>query len=152
MLQDPSYDPYGFAKVATRTASSQAGAAPACSANVQKFFQTLFQLGQSPSGLDQVNQDMSLCSNSMVASYTDLNSSLAAWVQFRWTDAVSSSSFIMINVITTMHHHAHALCSPISPNQDLHASTGDLVILKRCSKPEPSSQALLCRLNIHISG
>ncbi|KAL3145923.1 hypothetical protein ABBQ38_015287 [Trebouxia sp. C0009 RCD-2024] len=84
---DPSYDPYGFAKVATQTASSQAGAAPACSANVQKFFQTLFQLGQSPSGLDQVNQDMFLCSNSMVTSYTDVNSSLATWVQFRWTEA-----------------------------------------------------------------
>ena len=55
-LQDPSYDPYGFAKAATRTASSQAGAAPACAGNVQKFFQTIFQLGVSSSGLNQINQ------------------------------------------------------------------------------------------------
>ena len=60
-LQDPSYDPYGFAKVTTRTASSESGAAPACAGNVQKFFQTIFQLGQSSSGLDQINQ-VSPCS------------------------------------------------------------------------------------------
>ena len=56
LLQDPSYDPYGFAKVATRTASSQAGAAAACPGNVQKFFQTIFDLGLSSSGLGQINQ------------------------------------------------------------------------------------------------
>ena len=55
-LQDPSYDPYGFAKVATRTASKESGSAAACAGNVQLFFQTIFQLGQSSSGLAQINQ------------------------------------------------------------------------------------------------
>lgn len=139
-MQDPSYDPYGYAKVATRTASSQAGAAPACSRNVQKFFQTIFQLGQSPSGLDQINQEMSLCSNSLVTSYTDVNSSLAGWVQYRWINAVSSLPHMMLTFMPK--HIAHALCSPASLNQELHSNIGYLVALECPSKLVCSSQSI----------
>ena len=88
-LQDPSYDPYGFAKVATRTASSEGGSAAACPANVQKFFQTIFSLANTSDGLNQINTDMNLCSDSMVSSYDQVNQTLAQYVQDQWTTAVS---------------------------------------------------------------
>lgn len=87
-LQDPSYDPYGFAKVATRTASSEGGSAAACPANVQKFFQTILSLGASASGRKTINTEMSLCSDSTVASDDDAQN-LALYVQNQWTTAVS---------------------------------------------------------------
>ncbi|DBA80617.1 hypothetical protein WJX77_006015 [Trebouxia sp. C0004] len=83
---DPSYDPYGFAKVATRAASSEGGSAAACPANVQKFFQTIFSLGASASGRKTINTDMSLCSDSTLASDDDVQS-LALYVQNQWTTA-----------------------------------------------------------------
>ena len=87
-LQDPSYDPYGFAKVATRAASSEGGSAAACPANVQKFFQTIMSLGTSASGRKTINTDMSLCSDSTLASDDDVLN-LALYVQNQWTTAVS---------------------------------------------------------------
>lgn len=113
LLQDPSYDPYGFAKVATRTASSLAGAADACPGLVQKFFQTIFQLAESSSGLDQINQDMSLCSHSVVTSRDQVNQTLAQNVQGQWAQAVSlvASAF---NVLTC-HEVACAWRQPSSP-------------------------------------
>lgn len=89
-LQDPSYDAFGFAKIATHTASSQAGAAAACPANVQKFFSSLFARAQTFSGLDQINVDLNLCHNSYVGSYSDVNQTLAAFVQSVWVSGVSS--------------------------------------------------------------
>ncbi|DBA69290.1 TPA: hypothetical protein ACH3X2_012961 [Trebouxia sp. C0005] len=83
---DPSYDPYGFAKVATRTASSEGGSAAACPANVQKFFQTILSLGASASGRKTINTDMSLCSDSTLASDDDVQN-LALYVQNQWTTA-----------------------------------------------------------------
>lgn len=167
LLQDPSYDPYGFAKVATRAASSQFGAAEACPANVQKFFRTIFRIGLGSSGIDQINQvkasqcagnnisrknlltmaepdvtkrDVSLiafrhirgsclcclflcctchntfsclpyvtivavlqainlCSESQVASYEKLNSTLASYVQNQWTLAVSLLANVLFSVL-----------------------------------------------------
>ncbi len=87
-LQDPSYDPYGFAKVATRAASSEGGSAAACPANVQKFFQTILSLGASASGRKTINTEMSLCSDSTLASSDDIEN-LALYVQDQWTTAVS---------------------------------------------------------------
>lgn len=83
---DPSYDPYGFAKVATRAASSEGGSAAACPANVQKFFQTIMSLGTSASGRKTINTDMSLCSDSTLASDDDVLN-LALYVQNQWTTA-----------------------------------------------------------------
>ena len=87
-LQDPSYDLYGFYKVATRTASSEAGSAAACPANVQKFFKTIFSLANTRGGLQQINDGLQLCRNSTVASPSDVLA-LAQFVQFQWTNAVS---------------------------------------------------------------
>jgi len=87
-LQDPSYDPYGFAKVATRAASSEGGSAAACPANVQKFFQTILSLGATASGRKTINSDMSLCSDSTLASDDDVQN-LALYVQDQWSTAVS---------------------------------------------------------------
>ncbi len=87
-LQDPSYDPYGFAKVATRTASSEGGAAANCPTNVRKFFQTLSSLSDTTTGLKQINNDMSLCSDSKVESADDVGT-LAQYVQTQWVTAVS---------------------------------------------------------------
>lgn len=89
-LKDPSYDPYGFAKIATRTASSEAGSAAACPTNVHKFFTTLFARAQTPEGLEQINTDLNLCRNSEVQSYGDVNATLAYYVLSSWVSAVSS--------------------------------------------------------------
>ena len=87
LLQDPSYDPYGFAKVATFAASSEGGSAAACPTNVQKFFSTMLSLGSSASGRKTINTDMSLCSDSTLASDDDAQN-LALYVQNQWTTAV----------------------------------------------------------------
>lgn len=89
-LQDPSYDIFGYAKIATRTASRQAGSAAACPANVQKFFATLFKRAQNSAGLDLINTDLSLCPNSYVGSYTQVNHTLAEYFQNLWVSGVSS--------------------------------------------------------------
>lgn len=88
-VQDPSYDLFGFAKIATRTASSQAGAAAACPTNVQKFFVTLFARAQSPAGLELINTDLNLCLKSHVGSYTQVNQTLAKYFQNLWVSGVS---------------------------------------------------------------
>ena len=87
-LQDPSYDLYGFAKVATRTASSEAGSAAACPANVQKFFKTIFSLANTRGGFQQINDGLNLCRDSTVASSSDVTA-LAQFVQIQWQNAVS---------------------------------------------------------------
>ncbi|KAL0021289.1 hypothetical protein WJX79_009826 [Trebouxia sp. C0005] len=84
---DPSYDPYGFAKVATRAASSEGGSADACPSNVQDFFQTIFSLANTLDGLNQINTDMQLCSDSQVSSYDQVNGTLAQYVQGQWVSA-----------------------------------------------------------------
>ena len=88
LLQDPSYDPYAFAKVATRSASSEGGSAPACAANVRKFFQTIMSDNHTTSGLQQINNAMSLCSESQVESASDVLV-LANYVLYQWVSAVS---------------------------------------------------------------
>ena len=88
LVQDPSYDLYGYAKVATRTASSIGGAAAACPANVQAFFKTILSLGETPSGRQQINDGMSLCANSTLDSPSDVLA-LAQYVQSSWYLAVS---------------------------------------------------------------
>ena len=97
--QDPSYDPYGFAKVATRAASSEGGSADACPSNVQDFFQTIFSLANTSDGLNQINTDMHLCSDSMVSSYDQVNQTLAQYVQMQWVSAVTHNSLLDIAVI-----------------------------------------------------
>lgn len=94
LLQDPSYDPYGFAKVATRAASSEGGSAAACPANVQKFFSTILSLGSSATGRKQISTDMSLCSDSTLASDDDAQT-LALYVQNQWTTAVGLHNMIL---------------------------------------------------------
>lgn len=89
VLQDPSYDPYGYAKVATRTASSEVGAAAACPANVQSFFKMLFTMATTKSGLQQINTQLSLCSDSQMQTADDVNTTLASFVRIAWTNAVS---------------------------------------------------------------
>lgn len=88
-LQDPSYDIFGYAKIATWTASSQAGSAAACPANVQKFFATLFARAQNPAGLALINQELNLCPESYVGSYTQVNQTLAKYFQNLWVSGVS---------------------------------------------------------------
>lgn len=97
--QDPSYDPYGFAKVATRAASSEGGSADACPANVQEFFQTIFSLANTSDGLNQINTDMNLCSDSMVSSHDQVNQTLAQYVQMQWVFAVTRDSLLDTAVI-----------------------------------------------------
>lgn len=114
-MQDPSYDPYGFAKVATRTASSEAGSAAACAANVQKFFQTLFQLAPTRAGRVQINQDLKLCTNSMVTSTDQMNQTLAQFVQGQWVSAVSPPlclCYLLPDCVLTWSaaHPAHPTC------------------------------------------
>ena len=94
VLQDPSYDPYGFAKVATQAASSKGGSAARCPSNVQKFFTTLLSLGNTPPGIEQINDDMNLCSDSAVASAADVGN-LAQFVQSQWVSAVSLSGTLL---------------------------------------------------------
>ena len=89
-LQDPSYDPYGFAKVATRAASTEGGSAAACVSNVRKFFQTVISMNSTRSGLNQIDQGLKLCSDSQVASTDDVGV-LTNYVSFQWVSAVSSS-------------------------------------------------------------
>ena len=89
-MQDPSYDPYGYAKVATRTASSEVGAAAACPANVQAFFKTLFTMAETESGLQDINTQLSLCDDSLVKTANDVNFTLASFVRIAWTNAVSA--------------------------------------------------------------
>lgn len=88
-MQDPSYDIFGYAKIATRTASNQAGSAAACPANVQKFFATLFTRAQNSAGLYLINTDLSLCRESYVGSYTQVNQTLAKFFQNLWVSGVS---------------------------------------------------------------
>lgn len=88
-MQDPSYDIFGYAKIATWTASSQAGSAAACPANVQKFFATLFNTAQNPAGVDLINTDLSLCPESYVGSYTQVNQTLAKYFLDLWVSGVS---------------------------------------------------------------
>lgn len=82
-------DPYGFAKVATRAASSEMGSAAACPTNVQNFFKTIFAMANSTSGLAQIDSALNLCQDSRVTLYDDVNQMLAAFVHFSWTSAVS---------------------------------------------------------------
>ena len=89
-VQDPSYDPYGFAKVATRAASTEGGAAAACASNVRKFFQTVISMNSTRSGLSQINQGLNLCSDSQVSSTDDVGD-LTNYVSFQWVSAVSRS-------------------------------------------------------------
>ena len=86
-MQDPSYDAFGFAKIATCTASSQAGCASVCPANVQKFFSTLFSRAETLSGRSQISTDLNLCQNE--ESYQDVNQTLAAFIQNAWVTGVS---------------------------------------------------------------
>lgn len=92
VVQDPSFDPYGFAKVATRTASSLAGAAAACPSNVQAFFKTIFAMATTASGLQDINAQLNLCEDAKMTSADDVKSRLAAYVRVMWTNAVSCSS------------------------------------------------------------
>ena len=85
--QDPSYDPYSFAKVATRTASTEGGAAAACASNVRKFFQTVISMNSTKSGLNQINQGLNLCSDSQVESTADVGV-LTNYVSYQWVSAV----------------------------------------------------------------
>ena len=100
-LQDPSYDIFGFAKIATRTASAEAGAAAACPANVQKFFSTLFARAQTDSGLQQINADLNLCQDAYVSSYADVNRTLAAYVQNTWVSGVSMTMHLPATLHST---------------------------------------------------
>lgn len=88
-VQDPSYDAYGYAKVATRTASSLAGAAAACPVNVQNFFKTIFAMAKTASGLQDLNKQLIICEGSEIKTAEDVNSTLAAYVRHMWTRAVS---------------------------------------------------------------
>lgn len=88
-VQDPSYDPYGYAKVVTRAASSIGGSTAACPGNVQKFFKTLFDLAKTQDGFQQINTAMSLCDGATVDSYDAVNQSLAQTLSSQWTQAVS---------------------------------------------------------------
>lgn len=85
---DPSYDPSGYAKVATRTASSLAGAAAACPVNVQNWFKMLFSMAATSSGIEQINTQLKLCSDSLMQSATDVNFTLASAVRIAWTNGV----------------------------------------------------------------
>ena len=87
LLQDPSYDPYAFAKVATRTASAEGGSAPACADNVRKFFQSIMSDNRTTSGLQQINSGLNLSSDSQVESAADVLT-LANYVLFQWVSAV----------------------------------------------------------------
>ena len=118
-MQDPSYDPYGFAKVATRTASSESGSAAACPGNVQKFFQTLFQLAKTKSGLDQINQDMSLCTDSLVTSVDQMNGTLAQFVQGQWVSAVSL--LLPCICVHDLIHTTSNDCSPALSSSCIHS-------------------------------
>ncbi|DBB05210.1 hypothetical protein WJX82_009396 [Trebouxia sp. C0006] len=80
---DPSFDPYAFAKVATRTASSEAGSAAACPRNVQSFFKELFALSNNSTGVELINQHMKLCSDSKLKSAQD-TSGLASFLGELW--------------------------------------------------------------------
>ena len=91
-MQDPSYDPYGFAKTATFAASSAGGSAPACATNVQNFFQTILALAGNSTGLDDINTNMDLCPDSQVNSLDDVNSTLAKYVMTQWISAVSAAT------------------------------------------------------------
>ena len=93
-LQDPSFDPYAFAKVATRTASSEAGSAAACSLNVQNFFKELFALSNNSTGTKTINHHMKLCSDSDVKSAQD-TPSLAGFLVQLWIIGVSCASHIV---------------------------------------------------------
>lgn len=86
---DPSYDPYAFGKVATRSASTEGGSAAACAGNVRKFFQTIMSDNHTTSGYQQINNAMSLCSDSQMGSASDVLA-LANYVLFQW---VSASQF-----------------------------------------------------------
>ena len=87
-LQDASFDPYAFAKVATRTASSEAGSAAACPRNVQSFFKELFALSNNSTGVELINQHMKLCSDSKLKSAQD-TSGLASFLGELWVIGVS---------------------------------------------------------------
>jgi len=82
-VQDPSFDPYAFAKVATRTASSEAGSAAACPLNVQNFFKELFALANNSTGIKTINHHMKLCSDSALKSAQDAPS-LATFLGQLW--------------------------------------------------------------------
>ena len=88
LMQDPSYDPYAFSKVATRSASTEGGSAAACAGNVRKFFQTIMSDNHTTSGYQQINNAMSLCSDSQMGSASDVLA-LANYVLFQWISAVS---------------------------------------------------------------
>lgn len=98
-VQDPSYDPYGYAKVATRTASSVVGAPASCPANVQAFFKTLFTMAETDSGLQDINTQLSLCSDSQVKTADDVNQTLASFVRIAWTNAVRLLSHLLSYVV-----------------------------------------------------
>ena len=87
-VQDPSFDPYAFAKVATRTASSEAGSAAACPLNVQNFFKELFALSNNSTGIKTINHHMKLCSDSDLKSAQDAPS-LANFLGYLWVVGVS---------------------------------------------------------------
>jgi len=87
-VQDPSFDPYAFAKVAIRTASSEAGSAAACPLNVQNFFKELFALSNNSTGIKTINHHMKLCSDSDLKSAQDAPS-LANFLGNLWVVGVS---------------------------------------------------------------
>lgn len=89
-MQDPSYDPYGYGKVATRTASSLAGSAAACPGNVQNFFKTIFAMATTPSGITDLNTQLGLCNDSKLKTAAEVNATLATYVLYTWIGAVSS--------------------------------------------------------------
>ena len=89
VLQDPSFNPFGYARLATRAASSEGGAAAACPSNVQNFFKTIFSMGNSSQGIQQIHQQLHLCRSSLpISSYNDVNSTLAPFFRVLWTVGV----------------------------------------------------------------
>lgn len=89
VLQDPSFNPFGYARLATRAASSEGGAAAACPTNVQSFFKTIFSMGNSSQGIQRIHQQLNLCRSSLpINSYNDVNSTLAPFFRVLWTVGV----------------------------------------------------------------
>ena len=78
--QDPPADFGSFAKIVTRDAMPEAGAAAQCAPNMRAAWKTLFSLGKNESDRKRIHSAMSLCPEAKLKSNDDVWA-LAYWLQ-----------------------------------------------------------------------
>lgn len=128
----PAYDPSGFARVVTRDATAEGGAAPECADNVRAAWQALFALAKTADGRKRASEALGLCPSSAEAFDSpdlaeDVASALsAAWDYLAMGDYPYPSSYMLDGGGQLPAFPVRAACESLRGRE---LATGDPVVL-----------------------